>query len=371
MEKLKKIFGKIMLPLILGGGLGFAVGIAMMNILEAYEEPYMVFIILIIAFVSILAAYFFHIAAHEAGHLVFGLLTGYKFQSYRIGNIMWTKVDGKIKLKKMTLAGTAGQCLMRPPEIIDGKMPYLLYNFGGSISNLIFSVIFFILYLIFRNAPIPSLIFITAFLIGLILAILNGVPLKLGLVNNDAYNAISLGKNKNALRSFYIQLRVSTDSAQGMRIRDMPQEWFELPSNEDMKNSLIASLGVLACSRLMDEARFSEAKKLIDKYLEAETSIIGLERSLMICDRIYCGLLEGEDISRFITKPHLKFMKSMNSFPSVIRTEYVIALLLHKDINKACSLKKAFEKTALTFPNKSDIEMEFELIAIADNLAGK
>ncbi|MBQ3106858.1 MAG: hypothetical protein IJC51_05275, partial [Eggerthellaceae bacterium] len=30
---------------------------------------------------------------HEAGHLVFGLVSGYRFSSFRIGSFMWMKTD--------------------------------------------------------------------------------------------------------------------------------------------------------------------------------------------------------------------------------------------------------------------------------------
>ena len=37
-----------------------------------------------------------HIAVHAAGHLVFGLLTGYGFSSYRVGSIMLLMENGKL-----------------------------------------------------------------------------------------------------------------------------------------------------------------------------------------------------------------------------------------------------------------------------------
>ena len=46
------------------------------------------------------AALFFHLIVHEAGHLVFGLLTGYEFCSFRIASFMWLKENGKLKLKR-------------------------------------------------------------------------------------------------------------------------------------------------------------------------------------------------------------------------------------------------------------------------------
>ena len=66
-------------------------------------------------FLGMYVALFFHMIVHEAGHLVFGLMTGYKFCSFRVASFMWLKENGKLKFKRLTLAGTGGQCLMRHP----------------------------------------------------------------------------------------------------------------------------------------------------------------------------------------------------------------------------------------------------------------
>ena len=69
------------------------------------------------------AAMLIQLIIHEAGHLIFGLMTGYRFSSFRIANLMWVKLDGRIQCRKLHIAGTCGQCLMIPPDLKDGKMP--------------------------------------------------------------------------------------------------------------------------------------------------------------------------------------------------------------------------------------------------------
>jgi len=46
-----------------------------------------------------LGAVFFHIILHEAGHLVGGLLSGYKFISFRVGSFALVRRDGKFVRK--------------------------------------------------------------------------------------------------------------------------------------------------------------------------------------------------------------------------------------------------------------------------------
>ncbi|MBP3888386.1 MAG: hypothetical protein J6F30_12205 [Cellulosilyticum sp.] len=39
---------------------------------------------------------------HEGVHLVFGLLSGYRFSSFRIAGWMWIKKEGKLCFKKLS-----------------------------------------------------------------------------------------------------------------------------------------------------------------------------------------------------------------------------------------------------------------------------
>lgn len=315
---------------------------------------------------------FLQMLIHEAGHLIFGLLTGYKFCSFRIMSFMWIKQNGKIKFKRLSLAGTGGQCLMVPPEMIDGKLPVVLYNLGGSIMNIIAGVICFGLYFLFANIPILSMIMMMLTVIGLAFALMNGVPMRMGLIDNDGYNALSLGKNANALRAFWVQFKINEQLSNGIRLKDMPQEWFTVPADHEMKNSLIAATGVFACNRLMDEQRFDEADKLMAHLLETDSSIVGLHRNLMICDRMYCEMISSnrqDVLEHMLTKEQQKFMQSMKNYPSVLRTQYVYALLSENDTAKAETIKTQFEKQAKTYPYPADVQSEWELMETASKKA--
>ena len=199
---------------------------------------------LLIMFLEMCLALFLDIIIHESGHLVFGLLTGYRYSSFRIGSLMLIKEDGKMKWKKLSLAGTGGQCLMVPPAMQDGKIPYVLYNLGGSIFNVVFGGLFLGIYLVMPDVQYVSLFFLMTAVMGFASALMNGIPLQMGAVNNDGYNAISLGKDKEALYSFWIQMKANEQIARGVRVKDMPDEWFEMPTAEGMKNSMTA---VRAC----------------------------------------------------------------------------------------------------------------------------
>ena len=315
-------------------------------------------------------ALLFHVLIHEVGHLVFGLLSGYRFSSFRIGNFMWIKENEHLKIKRLSIAGTGGQCLLVPPETADGKTPFALYHLGGSIANLVFALIFFALYL-----PLGNIIYLSTFLrmlsgFGFALALLNGIPMKLGLVNNDGHNALLFSKDRKALYSFCMQMRIVEQTSKGTRLKDMPEEWFSIPPIEEMKNSMSAALGVFACNRLMDNHLFDEADQLMEQLLGID-SLLGLYRNMLVCDRIYCELIgknQKNILDIMLDNPQKKFMKSMKKFPSVLRTEHAYALIVETDSDKAARILATFEKVARTYPYSCDIESERELINIA-NLA--
>ena len=76
------------------------------------------------ALLMLSGAIYLNIILHEAGHLLFGLFFGFQFSSFRIGSLMLIKENGTIRLRKMAITGTAGQCLMNPPELKKGKWPF-------------------------------------------------------------------------------------------------------------------------------------------------------------------------------------------------------------------------------------------------------
>ena len=329
------------------------------------EEVLSLIGLLLIMYVAILV----QMIVHEAGHLVFGLLSGYKFSSFRIFSFMWVKEEDKIKLRRLSIAGTGGQCLMTPPDMVDGKIPIVSYNLGGALMNIIVGVVSLGLFFSFENVPFLSTVMLMFAVIGFILALMNGVPMRLGTVDNDGYNAFALTRNAEAMRSFWVQMKTNEQIAKGVRLMDMPDEWFAVPSDEAMKNSMVVVIGVFACNRLMDAHKFEEADKLMAHILEIDSGIVDLHRRLMVCDRMYVEMItenRREILEGMLDKEQKKFMKSMKNFPSVLRTEYVYALLGEKDTVKADKVKNQFEKFAKTYPYQNDVQSERELMEIAE-----
>jgi len=348
--------------------IGGVCGMFMTNWLDRTGAELSDFLPLLIVFLlGVYAGMFLQIVIHEAGHLVFGLLTGYKFCSFRIGSFMIVRRDGKLHFCRFTLAGTGGQCLMCPPELKNGTMPVVLYNLGGSIMNILAAALFFALYAITRDVGVICIFFAACGVIGVGFAITNGVPLRLGVVNNDGHNAISLRKDKAATRALWIQLKVNERQTEGDRLRDMPEEWFAMPE-DNLDNSLISAVAVLHCNRLMDQHRFSEAEETMLRLIREVKGLSGIYKGLLNCDIITCCLLTGRvpAFDEIMVKEQIAIMKAMKNYPAILRTNYLTALLHRNDPAAAEKAKAALLKLKKSYPNPGELEGEFEFVAMGE-----
>ena len=176
--------------MIVGGIIGYAVGKIAGDTLSRVDKPNIILFLItgIIAFVL-------HIIVHEAGHLFFGLLSGYKFISFRVFDFKIMKDEnGKFKIRYERLAGTGGQCLMRAPEYIEGKFKYKLYLLGGVTFNLVFSIVFWLV--------LPSYYTLLFALIGFALAFLNLIPMGF----NDGMTFYHASKDETTRFILFLQL---------------------------------------------------------------------------------------------------------------------------------------------------------------------
>lgn len=357
----------IALLVLVGAICGFSVPYVFdLSVLAALEpvERFLAYAILVLL---VWIAYMVQVVLHEAGHLVGGLLSGYRFSSFRIGRWMIVKINGSLKWKRLFLAGTGGQCLMIPSE----RSGIVLFFLGGALFNLFGGAIFLLFWVLTDLGLLAEVFFAASSVFAGLLAILNGLPFQTGLIANDGSNIVSLKKDPAAAEQFANHLRMNAMSVDGVRLREMPEEWFVLPSGDQLGNHAFAETAVFFCNRLLDEHRFSEAQERIQVLLETDSAIAGVHRKLLICDLIYCeavGARRREVFVRWMDRDQLNFIRSMKEYPSVIRTEYAYTRLLQCEPIQANRIKARFEKSAATYPNWGEILSERELIRYADSI---
>lgn len=323
-----------------------------------------VLLFVIVTFICIYLSMFMHIIIHECGHLIFGLMTGYKFLSLRFLNVMLIKENGKFKIKKYSLAGTQGQCILTPPDTYSENIPYLLYHLGGCINNLIFSTIAFILiFSLNLNIYIDSFLAVF-FIIGITLAVLNGVPLKLGILTNDGSNAYELHQYPQSRYAIYQQMKISELQMLGQRLKDMPESLFEMPSKEDWKLPMCFGICVMNEERLLDSGHLDAAFELSKELMNSVERIPDIYRNILINNQICYYLLNNqkEEANKLLDKKFKKFQKAMRTNPSFIRTKYACHLLLENNEKEANKDLLFLEKITKDYPIPSEIEGEKELI---------
>lgn len=329
-------------------------------------------LLLIKPLVYLYIAVFLQIIIHELGHLVFGLCSGYTFASFRIGNFMLVKKDAGIQLKRFSLMGTGGQCLMIPPDMKNGRIPYVRYNLGGPLFNLLFSAFSYGLYELSKNTFSHSTFFSILAIVGIAFTLTNGIPIRSGAVNNDGYNAYSLKKNKEALWGFWLQLKINGLTTADVRLKDMPEHWFVVPSNEALKNSICATIGVFACARAIDEMNFDLARETAKKLLDGPSDLVQVHKNMLISELIFCELI-GENridiLKTLYSKEFSKYVKAMHASPSVIRMQYAYELLANHNESTAQKLLDKFEKIQHSYPHICEIQGERELLAYVQSIA--
>lgn len=359
MLKFFKKIGKI-LAVAIFCGIGAVCGILFSN--TVFSGEYAISDVAIIL-LGIILEFYIAIIIHEAGHLIFGLATGYGFLSFRVGSFMWIKQDGKIRFKRFSLAGTGGQCIMTPPEVKNGKIKTTLYNLGGVILNLALTLIFGAFYFLLFSTPIFSEIFLFGALASFVMALSNGIPLDMGGISNDGMNAILL-RSGAANESFRKQLLINSAISEGKSIGDIPVEYFEIPEGGDMGNAMVATIAVFNCNREMGIGNLDESLYKMEILLNSPAGIIDLHRKLLINDCIFIHLLKGrtDSAKALLGTEQKKLMKSMRNYPAILRTQYAIASVMDKNAEMAEKAKQKLLDLKNTYPYEGELESEIALL---------
>lgn len=241
-------------------------------------------------------AFSLHIVLHEGGHLLCGLLSGYRFLSFRVFSLTVVRQDGHLCLKRYKLAGTGGQCLLAPPGSPDRPFPYFWYYAGGVAMNLLVTLLAFCLWLVADGWPVWLRIFLLLlWMVGLFLAALNGIPAKMGGLCNDAYNIRRLRRHPADARYLWIQLSAAALIQTGTRPKDLPDEWFA-PSDTpvDYSDLLQVFMPLMQVSRLQDEERWDEAYALLEDVYAHRDRLLGLLCLETEAELVFTALVLGQ-----------------------------------------------------------------------------
>ena len=242
--------------------------------------------ILLILFFALLIQLF----VHEFGHLLFGLLTGYTFISFRISVFLLYKKEGKFHFTVLPDFAFLGQCLMEPPTKTNlGHFPYIWYNAGGFISNAILSLLCLIP-LFFTVGALQFFWYSLAFA-GLLLAVLNAIP-SVDKIPNDGHNLVTMLHDDNTRQAYYIQLYVNAKVFQGYGYADLDPSVILLPSEAKITNPLVLTAKFIEYYHYLHQLNFERANEVIAT-LDRRKEILPYHHDLIQLERIFLLIMIG------------------------------------------------------------------------------
>ena len=372
---MKAIF-KIALYLIVGGLAGYF--IAMMIIALIGGEPItsafyanlgakgirLVYLVAV-AFVATVVGFMVQIIIHEGGHLVAGLLTGYKFVSVRFLSYTLIRKDGRLQWRKFDLAGTGGQCLMAPPDKPIDQIDTRWYNAGGVLANILLTAIG-ILLLVFVDMPSWLSIFwaVTCFM-GFYVALINGIPMKLGGVANDGSNLFQLEKDLPTKQCFCTILESNALNQEGVPFDKMPDRLFELPQPLDWENSMHVGVIFPAVTRMMAQYQWEEAYQLLTEACSNKDVMMELyQHELEALMTLVCIAMGREDEARqHYSKKVAKHVNLHASTQSDKQLDAMaVVLALDKDRPAAEKMYHDLKANRDKYIHQSDVALSLELM---------
>lgn len=371
---MKTIF-KLLGGLLLGGLLGLLIGGLVVVLFtdttwsEYIQKYYSIDIseglaVFFVAICSLIVSLLIIIPIHELGHLVCGLLTGYKFVSFRIFNWTFIKIDGKIRIKKFAIAGTGGQCLLTPPDLPLEKIPTGWYNFGGVLANIILLLIVIPFFFLDLNPFVVEALAVFA-MIDTIMILMNGIPMQAGGIGNDGYNIKLLKNNLLSKQGIVNQLRANALIQDGIRPKDMPDALFSNPKDINYKNSLEVSIPLMYTSRMIDNFQYEDALCEMESLYSHKDEIMPLYVKEIACELVFLYLRTGnldkaealldKDLRKYIDT----YRKTMSSKERIL---VAIALYLDKDEAKAKEIYEKFNSRKDQYLLQGEVKSDLAII---------
>lgn len=371
MKSVFKFLRSIVIGMLIGFGLvlaGFAVfsDRPISELMNAIVSVDMV-VTMIASFMAVILALVLQTLIHEAGHLVFGLLTCYRFVSFRIFNLTIINKAGKFAFRRFSVLGTAGQCLMSPPARKPlHQAPYALYNLGGVIANITVATIALAALLLVDRANYgPFMIMFLSFtmLSGLVLTFLNGIPMKIGGMPNDGFNGLYLGRSANSRVCFGRQLLINEQLQNGVRLRDMPDEWFEI-IDINLDDPLQLNVAIMKASRLIDRYDFAGALREFEYLCESAKKFVIFNREVD-SELVFLYLVTGAvDKAKALYTKQLEayVMHYAKTMSSKDRVRFALALYADNNPERALRLINNLKNHAHCYLLQGEVESDLAIM---------
>lgn len=319
---------------------------------------------LAVIFLSIYLVIMIQIIFHEAGHMIGGLITGYRFLYFRIGSTTLVRTDNGFKIRKLRVPGTGGQCIMVPPEMKDRDYPVIIYNLGGGLMNIILSLVAIIIIKTCSLNPVATGYLEIFAIVGIYLGIANLVPLKI--ISNDGANIIYL---KNDLEERTALHRILNDEENIINSKEVEENSKNI-DEVDISKTFIQGIFINRMEDRFYKMEFEEAKSIGEKLLAKAKMNMTYEFMVKTTlSTIY--LVEGsvEQAEELLKDKSLKkYLKNKYVLHVEILNYARDRILEGKDGKK---IRKRIEKMEDKYIYPSHIKAAFEIMEKIDEVADR
>lgn len=237
---------------------------------------------------------------------------------------------------------------MLPPEGDTAKVPFVIYNAAGVAANILLTAAA-VPYFFIHSADCGMFAFLLALFIviaGLWTAIINGIPMKINGMCNDAGNIRLMLRDMQVRRHFVLQLRAHALCQNGMRPKDFPPEWFNIPDSGEGYGLINVVTDMFAVAREIDRADYSRAHTMLTAIRDRRPTLPDMYEKEIDCELAFTSLMLGyEDEARALLTPDLTayIRRTVSYSSSKPRLLCAIALHLEHDSHKAATILRDTE----------------------------
>lgn len=371
---------KLILGMLLGAAIGFGCVMLIEWLIESGNEPspekadkpidwLLMATSIGLSFLFLFLSAIIHTALHEAGHLVAGLMTGYKFLSYRLFKWMIVKEGETLHWKKFSISGTLGQCIMIPPCYSE-NVPYFWYNAGGVLVNIVIMGVSILVLRTFDLGMVGMVAWIMLAFVGFFMAVMNGFPYSFNGMSNDGRNILLLYRKPERRRAFAISLLGAAELSKGTRLRDMPSEWFADIPLKDPKDTFALTDRMMYMSLQEDLGNYETARIIAEEIDSFDKGIPQLFKMEMGGEHVMLELLttnRPEVIEKLWTKQQEAYIKQMSKFSATkLAILYAYELLYKSDAESAKVYREQLEQKQDSFANPGETKTALELCEAID-----
>ena len=289
--------------------------------------------------VGLLVSYFVNVIGLELLHVFGALLGGYKVTSINFLGLCFFKKDNGWKIGIRDFSGITGQTVIAPKkEKLNPNLQTWLPLFGFAIE---IGVCVVIASLTKDSAKTQWLVPASTImiLISSMLAFYNFVPIKLD-SETDGYK-IRLFTNPVNVKAYNQMLEIQEKKRLGEEIK-------EIPVFEEI-TEYTAEINIIAMYKFLEDEKFDEAEKIIDKLLENKKVLNINEHNRLIAQKLYIVILtkELEEAKKLYDElcpsEVRRFIANDTSMPS-IRAYVMIAGMIEGSESEVAFAKSKVEK---------------------------